>query len=183
MATITKPARLIAAVLIAASGMAWQAAYAADEKTSCHAFVQSFYNWYVAKSNSPATKDTDILEVALKKRSEVFSPDLRKQLQEDFDASVKSPGEIVGLDFDPILNTQSDVGHYTAKKVTSKGKSYLVDVYALNGTKIERVVQPELVQSNGKWQFINFHYNIDNKPDDLLHVLKGLRDDRKKYKN
>ena len=77
-----KPARLIAALLLAVFGLAWQACVAADEMASCKTFVQSFYDWYVAKSNAPAAKNASTLEIALKTRSDVFSPDLCRQLIE-----------------------------------------------------------------------------------------------------
>jgi len=183
MVSRTKPACLIAAMLLAVSGFVWQACAAADEKTSCQTFVQSFYNWYILKSNAPPGKSSP-MEIALKTRGDAFSPELSKRLKEDVDASAKSPGEIVGLDFDPILNTQVDLQRCTAEKVTSRGNSFFVDVYVfLNGKKETKPnIQPELIQSKGKWQFVNFHYNVDNKPDDLLHILKTLRDERKTFK-
>lgn len=173
-----KPACLIAALLVAG---VWQACPAADESSSCRTFVQNFYNWYIAKSKPSGDYPE---EIALKARGESFSPELRKGLKEDLDAAAKSPGEIVGLDFDPIMASQVDVPRCTAEKVTNKGKSYFVDVYSfLNGKKEAKVsVQPELIQVNGKWQFVNFHYLSDSKPDDLLHILKVLRDERKTFK-
>jgi hypothetical protein len=176
----TKLPRLIATVLIASSTSTCLAA-AADEKTSCRTFVQSFYDWYVGKCKAPVAKKSSPLEIALTTRSQVFSPDLCKRLKEDVAASAKSSGEIVGLDFDPILNTQSQVDRCKAERIIHKGNSFLVDVYALSGGKrdAEPDVQPELIQSNGKWQFVNFHYNVDNKNDDLRHILETLRDERK----
>lgn len=172
-----------AGLLLVISGGVGQSCVAADQKTSCQTFVQHFYNWYNAKGNAGQSA-SDPLDIALKTRGDVFSPELRKRLKEDIDASAKSPGEIVGLDFDPILNAQIDVPRCKAEKVTNKGKSFLVEVYLYpNGKKDPKPnVQPELIQSNGKWQFVNFHYNVDNKPDDLLHVLKELRDERKTFK-
>ena len=172
----------LSVALLLASCFGGQACSAADEKTSCKQFVQSFYTWYLAKSKAPAKNGTpDPLEVALKKRAVNFSPELTKRLKEDFAAAAKSPGEIVGLDFDPILNAQDCGDKYEAETVTTKGNSYLVDVVSTwNGKKESHAtVQPELVQiAGGKWQFVNFHYNVDNKKDDLLNVLKVLREER-----
>jgi hypothetical protein len=171
------------ALLLATSTFALQAHAATDDKSSCKTFVQSYYNWYIAKGNSPAAKNRSTLEVALKARSDVFSSDLCKQLKEDIAASAKSPGEIVGLDFDPIVAAQIDVPRCSVGKVTSKGNAFFVDVYDFcNGKKSATPnVQPELVRTKGKWQFVNFHYTDGNKNDDLLHTLKALADDRKKY--
>jgi len=176
------PAHLIVALLLATSAYAWQACAATDDKSSCKTFVQGFYDWYIAKSNAPVAKNSSPLEIALKTRSDVLSSDLSKQLKRDVAASARSPGEIVGLDFDPILNTQSEVQRYKVEKVTKKGNSFLVDVYDFSGGKKNAApdVQPELIQAKGKWQFVNFHYKVDNKNDDLLHILKTLRDDRQK---
>jgi hypothetical protein len=178
------PAGLIAALLIAIAGFTWQSSEAADETSSCQKFVQAFYDWYVAKSKGPPKNDSP-LEIALKARNDVFSAELSKRLKEDVAASAKSPGEVVGLDFDPILASQIDPEKYQVEKVMHSGNSYVVDVYAfIDGKKETKpTVQPELVQSNGKWQFVNFHYLIDkNKKDDLLSTLKILREERQKYK-
>jgi hypothetical protein len=48
------------------------------------------------------------MEIVLKSKY-AFSPELASKLKEDLAAQEKSPGEIVGLDFDPFLNAQ-DVG-------------------------------------------------------------------------
>ncbi len=186
MPSRSKSISLSVAVLLA-SCFGWQACSAADQKASCKQFVQDFYTWYLAKSKAPAKKGMpDPLEVALKTHAAHFSPELTKRLKEDFAAAAKSPGEIVGLDFDPILNAQDYGDKYEAEKVTIKGNSYLVDVVSTwNGKKEKHAtVQPELVQIAGdKWQFVNFHYNVDNKKDDLLNVLKELHEERAPKKN
>jgi len=178
----TKSVCLIAS-LIAVFAIAPQSQATADDKTSCQAFVQQFYDWYIARANAPSGASSP-LETALKTRSDVFSPELCRQLKEDTAASAKSPGEIVGLDFDPILNTQEQVKRYVVKQVSNKGSLFLADVYAAEGGKksAEPDVQPELSHSNGKWQFVNFHYKVDKKSDDLLHILKLLRDERQTNK-
>lgn len=111
-----------------------------------------------------------------------FSAELRKRLKEDADASAKSPGEIVGLDFDPFANCQDSPSRYVAAKVSSVGKSYLVDVYSIDGGKrsAQPAVTPELVRENGKWVFVNFHYGKTNIPENenLLSVLKALAESR-----
>jgi hypothetical protein len=44
--------------------------------------------------------------LAIKTKSSVFSPQLALALKEDSAAQAKAEGEIVGLDFDPFLNSQ-----------------------------------------------------------------------------
>lgn len=174
---------MLLSLLVGAFSFAFAAKATADDSSSCRTFVQSFYNWYVVKSkNSNAVSAP--LDVALRTRAADFSAELSRRLKEDTEASAKSPGEVVGLDFDPILNSQEEATPYKAEKVSFKGNDFLVDVFAIkNGKKSAApVVQPELSHIGGKWQFVNFHYKIDKKDDDLLNVLKILRDDRKSTK-
>jgi hypothetical protein len=88
------------------------AALAADSAAGCGQFVQKFYDWYVAreKALTKANGPKDVMEVAMQEKRSCFSPELLKALQEDVAAAHKSPGELVGLDFDPILNTQEEPG-------------------------------------------------------------------------
>lgn len=156
---------------------------ASPDENSCQAFVQEFYKWYIGKSNNNS-KSGDPLSITLKTRPELFGAELTKRLKEDSAAAAKSPDEIVGLDFDPILNTQEQVQNYKAEKVSTKGPSFFVDMHALlNGKReAQAAVVPELVKVGSKWQFVNFHYKVDKKDDDLLHILKQLRDERQANK-
>lgn len=116
-----------------------------------------------------------------------FSPELMRQLKEDAAAQAKVTGEIVGLDFDPILFSQNPGQRYIAGNVTPKGDRYWVDVYGVwDGKKSAKPsVVPELIYRNGKWVFVNFHYGHSKFPENenLLSVLKVLRENRKKYPN
>lgn len=122
----------------------------------------------------------------MKKKGNLFSSDLRTKLLEDAAAQAKVKGEIVGLDFDPFLNTNSDVAKkYVATKVVQKGNSYLVDVHAVTSGKKSATptVTPAVGFVNGKCVFINFHYGKDAIPENenLISVLKSLANDRKSY--
>jgi len=146
---------------------------------SARNFAQEFYSWYVPIAlNGSSVAASDI---ALKKRSSAFGPELRQALKEDSAAQAKSPGEIVGLDFDPILNSQDPEDRYEVGKVTRKGDSYWVEVYGVrSGKRIEPpAVLAELVRKNGHWTFVNFHYP-GPYGNDLLSILKLLREDRQK---
>src|SRR5262249_33094480 len=135
-----------------------------ERKDSCKNFVQQFYNWYV--SNAQGVHDIDPLNRAMKEKATVFESELLKQLKEDRDAAAKVKNEIVGLDFDPILNTQESVERYTTGDVKLKKDKYLVQVYdTLNGKKSKTaIVIPELAYNNGQWQFVNFHYGNCQNP-------------------
>lgn len=148
---------------------------------ACLAFTQKFYVWYLALDQEP--KQVPASVIALKQRRANFHSELLRLLAEDYAASAKVKDEIVGLDFDPIMNTQDPADHYLARKVTKRGKSYFVEVFGVikgkrNGTPD---VIPELVQSGKQWVFVNFHYPAVGKhqaKSDLLGVLKELRVDR-----
>lgn len=159
-----------------------QAAVAAEPAKECGQFVQKFYNWYVAreKALTRANSHNDVMEVAMREKRSSFSPELLKALQEDVAAAHKDPGEIVGLDFDPILNSQEEPERYVVGEVHAKGDHYLVDVFDfLEGKKSAKPwVVPELVSKNGQWIFTDFHYEKSN----LVSVLEQLKRDRDKDK-
>lgn len=92
------PILLCALLSVADPGLAAAPATAPGDAAQAGAFVQSFYDWYVK-----AEIDSD---AALKKKPAYFSPELTKALKADAVAAAKSPGDIVGLDFDPFLNAQ-----------------------------------------------------------------------------
>jgi len=152
-----------------------------ETQQSCRKFVQDFYDWYLTKAlagklPSPSSN------LALQRKPEAFSAELYHRLKEDRDAQDKTPGELVGLDFDPFLNSQDPSPHFAVVGITRKGASYWVDVYGMESGKRQEHVIPELVQQNGRWIFVNFHYGKNEWTDDsnLLSVLKTLRDEREK---
>ena len=140
-------------------------------------FVQGFYNWYVPL----ALKDTaePAFNLALKSRSAAFNPELLNALREDSAAQAKVTGDIVGLDFDPFLYSQDPDASFEFGAATQKGAGNRVDIFAMRSGKksAKPAVTAEVVQKDGRWVFVNFHY-----PDgtDLLSILKTLRDERKK---
>ena len=140
-------------------------------------FVQGFYNWYVPRALSDNAGPAS--ELALKYKSSVFEPQLARALREDSAAQAKSPGEIVGLDFDPFLNSQDPAERYEVGRIARKGERYRADIYGVfSGQKRKKPdVVAELLEKNGRWFFVNFHYPEDG---DLLTVLRLLRESRQK---
>ena len=147
-------------------------------------FVRKFYAWYVPRTLSE--NSIPAYEFTLKYKKAVFTPLLFRALKDDFDAAAKVSDEIVGLDFDPFLNTQDPCQRYEVGKTIRKGDSYWVEVYGIcSGKKSEKPdVWPEVVRVNGHWLFANFHYEhqAGEYPDstDFLGILKLLREDREK---
>ncbi len=144
-------------------------------------FVQSFYDWYVplAQGENSVTAS----DLALKYQTSAFSPELYQALKEDSEAQAKAT-EIVGLDFDPFLNTQDPCEHYEVGKIARKGEIYKIDVHSVcSGKKSkEPAVVPEVMRKNGRWVFMNFVYEnlIKQYPNsaDLMSMLKLLRQER-----
>jgi hypothetical protein len=122
------------------------------------------------------------MDAVLKRKTQVLSPELYQRLKEGSEAAEKCKGEICSLDFDPFLNSQDPSAHFKAVGVTRKGSSYWVDAYGIESGKRREHVIPELVQQNGHWIFVNFHYGKNKWTDDsnLLSILKDLQADRAK---
>jgi hypothetical protein len=152
-----------------------------DVSKSLRNFAQNFYDSYtplVLKSHGKPP-----WEGVLKSKRSEFSTELVRALREDFAAQAKDPGEIVGLDFDPFLNSQDPGEHYEVGKIMQKGDSYFVEVSGVwSGKKSEKPdVVVQLVNQDGHWLFVNF-YDGGKYPNggDLLTILKALRDERQK---
>jgi hypothetical protein len=156
-----------------------------SQSQDCGPFVQQFYKWYVAKVNASMKRNSreSALEVTLREKRSSFSPELVKGLKEDLAASKKSPGEIVGLDFDPFLNAQDIAERYLVGKITPKGDHYWVEVFGVwEGHKNSNPdVVPELAFENGQWIFTNFHYGKTDIPvnENLVSILQILKKDRR----
>jgi len=143
------------------------------EERSVRRFVQGFYDWYVALKDGRESP----LEVAVKRRRSDFGPALWRALREDLAAQAKSPGEVVGLDWDPFLASQDPDPHYSVGAIKHKGGIYFVSVRGVAAGKPpgETVVIPKVEKHQGSWKFTNFLYP---KSDDLLDTLRLLRQDR-----
>ena len=113
------------------------------------------------------------------------APNLLRGLKADIAAQAKVPGELVGLDFDPVLNSQDPAAHYSVGAVYTSNGHCFADVYALTAGKkgAKPEVIPELSLRNGKFQFENFHYDQSEIATgaNLISVLRVLKSDRVKY--
>jgi len=155
-----------------------------SQEQSCKKFVQAFYDGYIHDCWSDGPTDLCSGVVArrpLKYKASVFGPELTRRLNEDAAAQEKAH-ELVGLDFDFIVNGQDINGRFEVREVTRKGDRYFADVYEMpegeNPSKPH--VIPELAFDGQQWVFINFHYPDSPYPEDenLLSIMKMLREDR-----
>ena len=173
---------LVAILTLSAQPVPCQTTSEQETQESCRKFVQAFYDWYLSKEAASGNLSTPSMDAVLKRKANVLSPELYQRLKADRDAEEDCPGEICGLDFDPFLNSQDPSAHFKAASVTHRGSSYWVDVYGTESAKRREHVIPELIQQNGHWIFVNFHYGKNKWTDDssLLRTLKDLQADREK---
>lgn len=147
---------------------------AGQEVQACK-FVQSFLDWYVP--NSRAAKGAADWIAMLKSRQTSFQSPLWQALREDSEAQAKSKGEIVGVDFDPFLNSQDPATSYVAGSVRRLGKEFRVEIVPKGHSSPPESarVSAEVVKTNGGWQFSNFYY-----PEkwNLRSVLAALKKER-----
>lgn len=148
---------------------------------SAQAFVQGFYDWYIAKGGSPP-------DAALANKRWPMSEQIVTALKADEAAQAKSPGYIVGIDMDPFLNAQDTCFPYKAGKVLPDGHRYRVELFDSNCSDphpeiptVIAVVEPQ----KGSWVFVNFIYPGEpgQADDDLLTMLKALKEDREQHTN
>jgi len=151
-------------------------------RKSCRDVVQGFYDWYIPKAlNEGATPASDL---AIKYRGSLFAPYLLQALREDSQAQGKAVGEIVGLDFDPFLNSQDPRPRYVLGNVTYKDDKCWVEILSASSDKgrAEPAVVTELILERAHWMFVNFHYGKSKRSGDenLVSILKKLRAKRQK---
>jgi hypothetical protein len=155
-----------------------QSATPGADAVACRAFVQNFYNWYIAHGTN--------FENAMKFKQAVLSNDLKEALLADLAASRKSPDENVGLDFDPFVNSQDPAPHYRVGKTTVKEGTCWAEVHAVPAT--DKTSKPdataEVRPEGGNWKFVNFHYGSDNgaENENLVSILRRLKRDREHAK-
>lgn len=141
---------------------------AQSTSSQARAFVSQFYNWYVPQALQDRAEPT--WRIALKKKGEEFAPPLVRLLRADSTAQDKCE-DLVGLDFDPFLNSQDPAQHYEVGEITHEGSIYKAEIYSVQagqrGSKPD--VSASLERSDGRWMFTNFYY-----PDggDLVTMLK-----------
>src|SRR2546426_779775 len=158
-----------------------------DLQQSCLAFVQAFYDWYIPPWLTRNLESTATLERwdksrdPLKFKAQLFSPELVRRLKEDYAAQAKVEGEIVGIDFNPYIGGNAGpLGRYVVGKLTRKGEGYRVKVYCIASGKKDKEpsVEAELVFKEDRWLFVNFRYAEGKEGDDLMSILKLLREQR-----
>jgi hypothetical protein len=154
-----------------------------DTSKSCREFVARFYTWYLAKAlgrnRMPKT------DLAWRSRPYLFSPDLVRQLREDFEAQERAGSDLVSLDADPFAGPDGTAERYFVERITIKDRMCWAEVHGVWEGKERKTpdVTPELELKNGRWVFMNFYFPSPTAPEarNLLDALKALRELRKTY--
>jgi hypothetical protein len=133
----------------------------AASEEGAKAFVQGFYDWYVGKILAASKKKSGGgygFDDALKQRPDWFSPELKRLLLEDVAASSRCKDEVVGLDWDPFLESQEDPGSYVVSKVEKIPQGFRVSVNDRKIPKGDRnpVAQADVAFVGGRWIFVDF---------------------------
>jgi hypothetical protein len=166
--------RKILLIVLAATAFVRPALTGASDRTQdVRAFVQSFYDSYVKLSSGEHKLSPS--EVVLAKRASVLSPQLFQALKADDDAQRKVPDDVVGLDFDPFLNSQEEASPCTVGKITLSHGIYMVEVRSKGSTGKEPDVIAEVGQQGSNLVFVNLLYPGQG---DLLGILKTLAKQR-----
>ncbi len=153
----------------------------ASEKESVRRFVQSFYDWYCMDALAMAPADAP--ERALTIRRDMFSPTLARALDEDLAAQRRVKGEIVGLDFDPIVGSQNPAVRYKVAGIIRNGRNYRVQVRPVGDADPAHAFVVELARrGDGGWQIANFHYPYRGTTLDLLEILRRLKANRQRVR-
>jgi hypothetical protein len=135
---------------------------------SPRAFVEAFYTWYVPRAIAESSA-ADRLANLRAIRSDLSSQ-LGGLLEGDYAAQSRCR-DMIGIDFDPFLNTQDPNFHYEVGAISRVGARYRAEIFRLVGGR--RLEKPDLVaefiHKGEHWLFVNFYYP---EGDDLLKLLK-----------
>jgi len=150
---------------------------ASDPETiSCLNFVQGFYDWYVPVAFN--ARNTPVYPTAIEKKGDIFSPELKSQLQTNFKIYTNQGDLIKSLDFDPFLFSQDPWPAYKAASAVLTGEKCYVSVSGVSGGKAQEISNLRAVseKQNGKWVFVDFIYKGSNQVEEtnLLELLSEI---------
>lgn len=135
---------------------------------SARTFVEGFYKWYLPEALRDHGEPSWL--IALRVKGENFDPRLVRLLRADAAAQAKCD-DLVGLDFDPFLNSQDPSPEYAVREIRRHGHIYRAEIYSVqSGQKSSTPDVTAIVeQTRGRWRFVNFYYP---RGADLLTTLK-----------
>ncbi|MBL0937716.1 MAG: hypothetical protein IBJ03_02415 [Gemmatimonadaceae bacterium] len=159
-------ALLFALSLLLACGTT-ESRQAGDEADAAQ-FVRGVYAAYLPRSERSGIGALDSL---ILEQPESFSDSLRAGLLRDASRRRENPGEIVGLDFDPLLASQDPCEDYVPGTAIRVDSLVRVAIHSVcQGVRsADAVVVAEMVRRGTQWQFTNFIY--EPSAGDLLQIL------------
>lgn len=147
-------------------------AFADTTLRSAAQFTQDFYDWYRGQG--------DRMDIALRERRAAFEPSLLAALDADGAAQAKDSTDVVGLDWDPFLESQEVCDPYTVTGAVLSGDTVNVSVKAMCKEMTPHTgpdVIAQVRRAATGWVFVDFRH-ADNKGSlrqDLVQ-LKRERD-------
>jgi hypothetical protein len=135
------------------------------------ASIQAFYDWYVPASDS--NRGGPAWYAAFGRTPPILSSELLQALRADSANKARTPGDLVGLDFDPLLASQDPCARYEVGQGSIDRDTVRLALHAVcNG---ERSAQPELLllvtQHEANWLIENVQYS--HAQTDLLAILRN----------
>jgi hypothetical protein len=152
---------LVAVFALLASGPAAAKTRAPGAGTAqtAEAFVTAFYRGHFARRQR--------WDLTFARERAKFAPDLLALLDADARKQAATPDEVVGLDFDPVINAQEEATRYKVSGVERDGDASIVTVSVYFGTE-HRTVRVRLEPFGTSWRIANFLY----EEGDLISILK-----------
>ena len=143
-------------------------------------FVQRVYDWYVPRARDSVQGPAWKIFVA--DSSALLSSELVSALRADLMAQQASRSEIVGLDFDPVLNAQDPCAAYAVGPASKHDSTFIVPVFDVcDGRKaVAPRVLVILTHSGQRWTMSDFSYPNLHPAADLFTVLRRLAALRRK---
>lgn len=135
----------------------------AQKEITAKVVVESLYKWHFSHKQQ-FSKQT------YSQKQNWFTPELWQLITKDWKLSASNPGEVVGLDFDPITAAQEEASKYKIGDETPKDDKKIVEVSVYFGTETKQI-KFILAKAGSNWQIANIVYS-NNEKDDLISIFK-----------
>lgn len=132
--------------------------------------LQAFYDAYVPLFERGATR------AFLNDTTSILAPALRQALIADYQASAADSTQVVGLDFDPFLNSQDPCSVYRVGADTSHQELHLIEVRAICASDTSLAAIAVLERAGTVWTLVDVRYPGDTTS--LRAILARLAADR-----
>jgi uncharacterized protein DUF3828 len=156
--------RLVALPVALTVAMANLAAPVAAQQPGPAAVVATLYRYHFAHQQN--------WDVTYRRQRALFAPSLASLIDADNRAAAASPGEIVGLDFDPLTNAQDEMTGFTVGTATRDGADAVVPVVVRQGSE-RTSLRVRLARSAAGWRVTNVY-----PEGNLVAILRQLAADR-----